>query len=112
MVRERVEAVSVELSWMFGEVRGDHVSDWAAMAKAAELLGSGASETRPKWLRQGEIDKVPQSGTTSKESAEVRGLKRENAILKAASASSRPISTGPGCGTSRSVQGSRTRPGQ
>jgi len=112
MVRERVKAVSVELSWMFGEVRGDHVSDWAARAKAAELLGSGTSETRPKWLRQGEIDKVPQSGTTSKESAEVRGLKRENAILKAASASSRPISTGPGCGTSRSVQGSRTRPGQ
>jgi len=62
MVRERVEAVSVELSWMFGEVRGDHVSDWAAMAKAAELLGSGTSETRPKWLRQGEIDKVAPVG--------------------------------------------------
>lgn len=30
---------------MVGEIRGEHESDWAAMARVAELLGIGTPET-------------------------------------------------------------------
>lgn len=66
------------------------------MVKVAELLGIGSPESVRKWVRQAEIDAGARPGVTSEESAEVKRLKRENAelrranaILKAASASSR-----------------------
>ena len=33
---------------MVGEIRGEHESDWAAMARVAELLGIGTPETVPQ----------------------------------------------------------------
>jgi len=78
---------------MVAEVRGQHESEWAAMAAVAKLLGIGTTETLRKWVRQAEVDGGHRAGVTSEESAEVKALKRENAelrrangILKAASA--------------------------
>ena len=78
---------------MFTEVRPDHDTDWAAMAKVAQLLGVTTPETVRKWVRQAQVDQGARPGTTTEESAEVKRLKRENAelrransILKAASA--------------------------
>ena len=78
---------------MYGEIRPDHESDWAAMEKVAQLLGITTAETLRKWVRRAEVDQGERPGITSEESAEVKRLKRENAelrrangILKAASA--------------------------
>jgi transposase len=71
---------------MVGEVRGDHDSDWAAMARVAELLGVGTAETVRKWCRQAEVDAGARPGVSSEDSAEVKRLKRENAELRRANA--------------------------
>jgi transposase len=54
-----------------------------------------------KWVRQAEVDTGRRAGTTTEDSAEIKRLKREvaelrrtNEIPKAASAFSRPSSTG------------------
>jgi len=36
---------------MVTEVRGDHDSEWAAMAKVAQLLGVTTPESVRKWVR-------------------------------------------------------------
>ncbi len=69
---------------MVGEIRGVHESDWAAMARVAELLGIWTPETVRKWVRRTEIDGGKQAGTTSEDSAEIKRLKRENAELRRA----------------------------
>ena len=77
---------------MVGEIRPEHESEWAAMARVAELLGVGSGETVRNWVRRAAVDTGARPGTSSEESAEVRRLKREvaelrraNAILKSAS---------------------------
>ena len=69
---------------MFAEIRPDQVTDWAAMARVAELLGISTAETVRKWVRQAEVDQGARPGTTSEESAEIKRLKRENAELRRA----------------------------
>jgi transposase len=78
---------------MVAEIRGEHDSEWAAMAKVSELLGVGTAETVRKWVRQAEVDAGARPGVTTSEAEEIKRLKRENAelrraneILKAASA--------------------------
>jgi len=71
---------------MVGEVRGEHDSDWAAMARVAELLGVGTAETVRKWCRQAEVDAGARPGVSSEDSAELKRLKRENAELRRANA--------------------------
>jgi transposase len=69
---------------MVAEIKGEHDSEWAAMARVAELLGVGTPETVRKWVRRAEIDDGVRPGTTSEDTAEVKRLKRENAELKRA----------------------------
>ncbi len=71
---------------MIGEIRGEHESDWAAMARVAELLGVGTPETVRKWCRQAEVDAGARRGVSSEDSAELKRLKRENAELRRANA--------------------------
>ncbi len=71
---------------MFEEIRGDHESQWAAMARVAELLGVTTPETVRKWVRRAEVDAGTRAGVTSEESEQVKRLRRENAELKRANA--------------------------
>ena len=71
---------------MYVEIRPDHETDWAAMARVAELLGVSTAETVRKWVRQAEVDQRARPGVTSEESAEIKRLKRENAELRRANA--------------------------
>jgi transposase len=71
---------------MVAEIRSDHDSEWAAMAKVSDLLGVGTPERVRKWVRRAEVDDGTRPGTSTEESAEVRRLKRENAELKRANA--------------------------
>jgi transposase len=71
---------------MVTEIRAEHESEWAAMARVSELLGVGTPETVRKWVRQEQVDAGTRPGTTTEESEQVRRLKRENAELKRANA--------------------------
>ena len=76
---------------LVAECRADHGSEWEAMRSVAQKLGIGTTETVRKWVRMAEVDAGVRPGVTSEESAELRRLKAEvkelrraNAILKAA----------------------------
>ena len=69
---------------MVAEVLGDYPNESAALKAVAEKLGIGSTETLRKWVRQDQVDSGQSPGTTSEESAQVRALKKENAVLKRA----------------------------
>lgn len=71
---------------MFAEIPSDHVTDWAAMSRVAELLGVTTPETVRKWICRAEVDAGDRASVTTEESSQVRKLKQENAELKRANA--------------------------
>jgi len=75
---------------MFADHRQDYPSDTALAEAVAQKLGVGR-ETSRRWLVQADINAGARAGTTNDESAEIRRLKAEvkrlredNEILKAA----------------------------
>ena len=53
---------------MYAEMRPDQATDWAAMARVAELLGISTAETACKWVRQAEIDQGARLSVAMKKS--------------------------------------------
>ncbi len=75
---------------MFSEHRGDYASDTALAESVAKKLGVGR-ETARRWLVQADINAGNRTGSTSDDQAEIKKLKAEvrklredNEILKAA----------------------------
>ena len=75
---------------MFAEHRSDYPSDTALAEAVAKKVGVGR-ETARRWLVQADINAGSRAGTTSDEQAEIKKLKAEvrklredNEILKAA----------------------------
>lgn len=71
---------------MVAELTAESGSQWAAMARVAELLGVGSAETVRKWVRAAEVDSGDPQLSSPAESEEVRRLRRENAELRRANA--------------------------
>ncbi len=78
---------------MFAEAREEHAPQRSAIQALADLPAAGTAETVRRWVRHSEIETGACAGVTSEEPAELQRLRRENtelkrdnAILKAASA--------------------------
>ena len=69
---------------MVAEISDQHESEWAAISDVARLLGVGCAETVRKWVRQVQVDGGARPGIATEESAELKGLRRENAELRRA----------------------------
>jgi transposase len=69
---------------MVAEVRPDYPSQWSAIVAVSSKLGIGTPETLRTWIRRHEVDAGDRPGVTTEQTAEVVGLKRENAELRRA----------------------------
>ena len=83
-------AVKARALRMIADHRGDYPSDTACAESIAQKVGGGR-ETMRRWMRQVDVDAGTRPGTTTDEAAEIRRLKAEvrklredNEILKAA----------------------------
>jgi len=65
------------------EHRGDHPSQWAAIASIAAKIGCTA-QTLSNWVRQAERDQGLKPGLTTDERERLKTLERENRELKQA----------------------------
>ncbi len=68
---------------LVAEATPQHEPQWAAIEAVASKIGASA-ETVRKWVRRAEVEAGERPGLTSKEHAEVKRLKRENAELRRA----------------------------
>jgi transposase len=75
-VRERAVRMVIEH-------RGDHASQWAAIASIAAKIGCTA-QTLSNWVRQSERDQGKRAGTTTDDRERIKQLERENRELKQA----------------------------
>jgi transposase len=69
---------------MFGEIRPEYTSDWAACQSVADKLGIGTPQTLLNWVRKAQVDAGQRAGVTSAEAAELRRLRAENKQLRMA----------------------------
>ncbi len=65
------------------EHRGDHASQWAAIASIAAKIGC-TGETLRNWVRQAERDSGARPGATTDERERIKALERENRELRQA----------------------------
>ena len=63
------------------EHRDDYATEWAAMKAISARLGMSA-ETLRKWVRQAEVDDGQAAGMTTRESQELRELRKKNRELE------------------------------
>jgi transposase len=68
---------------MVREHRGDHSSQWAAIASIAAKIGC-TGETLRNWVRQEERDTGARAGATTSETERIKALERENRELRQA----------------------------
>ncbi len=68
---------------MVQEHRGDHASQWAAIASIAAKIGC-SGETLRNWVRQAERDAGVRPGATTDERERIKALERENRELRQA----------------------------
>lgn len=61
--------------------RAEYETEWAAIRAISSRLGMSA-ETLRKWVRQAEIDEGQASGMTTRESQELRELRKKNRELE------------------------------
>ena len=73
-VRERAVRMVIEH-------RGDHASQWAAIASIAAKIGC-SGETLRNWVRQAERDAGVRPGATTDERERIKALERENRELR------------------------------
>jgi transposase len=65
------------------EHRGEHTSQWAAIASIAAKIGCTA-QTLSNWVKQAERDQGTRSGLTTDERQRLKALERENRELRQA----------------------------
>jgi transposase len=63
------------------EHREDYETEWAAIRAVSSRLGMTA-ETLRKWVRQAEVDDGQAAGMTTRESQELRELRKKNRELE------------------------------
>jgi transposase len=63
------------------EHREDYETEWAAIRAVSSRLGMTA-ETLRKWVRQAEVDDGQSAGMTTRESQELRELRKKNRELE------------------------------
>jgi transposase len=68
---------------MVREHRGEHASQWAAIASIAAKIGCTAQTLR-NWVRQAERDAGERPGATTDERERIKALERENRELRQA----------------------------
>jgi transposase len=61
--------------------REDYETEWAAIRVVSSRLGMSA-ETLRKWVRQAEVDDGQAAGMTTRESQELRELRKKNRELE------------------------------
>jgi transposase len=71
---------------MFGGIRAEYTSDWAACQSVADKLGIGTPQPLLNWVRTAQVDAGQRAGMTTAEAAELRRLRTANEILRTASA--------------------------
>ncbi|HBF85011.1 MAG TPA: hypothetical protein DD420_35315 [Streptomyces sp.] len=67
---------------MVAEVRGDYPNESAAPRAVAQKLGTGSVGTLRNWVKRDEVDSGRRPGTTAKESAQIKAMRKEIAELK------------------------------
>jgi transposase len=63
------------------EHQDDYETEWAAIRAVSSRLGMSA-ETLRKWVRQAEVDDGQAAGMTTRESQELRELRKKNRELE------------------------------
>lgn len=74
-------AVKAKAVRLLREHREDYETEWAAMRAISTRLGM-STETLRKWVRQAEVDDGQAAGMSTRESQELRELRRKNRELE------------------------------